>query len=150
MYCIHDFMKIHDLDSHAFVSQSAGMNHSATSQAQPFFVRWVRALGLARGTFKSAGLSERPERALELYSYEGCPMCRRVRQTLTELDLDYVHRSCPRGDSHNRRELVRRGGKMQVPYLVDPNSGVEMYESSRIVRHLLSSYGPNDTAELRA
>ena len=76
-------------------------------------------------------------------------MCRRVRQTLTELDIDYIHRSCPRGNSKNRRELEQRGGKIQVPYLVDPNHGVEMYESSSIVRHLLDSYGPNDTAELR-
>ena len=30
---------------------------------------------------------------------------------------------------------------MQVPYLVDPNSGSEMFESDAIVDYLLESYG---------
>ena len=125
------------------------MKPSTTRRSLPLLLRWARALGLARGMFRRARLGTRPRLTLELYSYEGCPMCRRVRQTLTELDIDYIHRSCPRGNSKNRRELEQRGGKIQVPYLVDPNHGVEMYESSSIVRHLLDSYGPNDTAELR-
>ena len=32
-------------------------------------------------------------------------------------------------------------GKALFPYLVDPNTGVEMYESSDIVRYLFSEYG---------
>jgi glutathione S-transferase len=68
-----------------------------------------------------------------------------VRRTLTELDLDYVHLSCPRGDSDNRRELKARGGKIQIPYLVDPNTGVEMYESRDIVRYLDAHYGSDRT-----
>ena len=126
------------------------MSDPTNTVSVPLILRWARCLGLARGMVKMPGTGERPAQTLELYSAEGCPMCRRVRETLTELDLDYVHKSCPRGDSPNRRDLVRRGGKMQVPYLVDPNRGVEMYESTRIVRHLLEHYGPNDTAELRA
>lgn len=60
---------------------------------------------------------------------------------MTELDLDFMHRSCPRGDSPNRRELRSRGGKTQVPYLVDPNTGVELYESRSIVDYLQRTYG---------
>jgi glutaredoxin len=113
----------------------------STDAALPLPLRIARALGLGRGLFKRDAVGHRPQELLELYSYEGCPMCRRVRQTLTELDIDYVHRSCPRGDSENRRRLEARGGKVQVPYLVDPNHGVEMYESGEIIRHLVHAYG---------
>ncbi|EYT44070.1 glutathione S-transferase, N-terminal domain protein, partial [Acinetobacter sp. 478810] len=32
-------------------------------------------------------------------------------------------------------------GKMQVPYLVDPNTGVKMFESAQIVKYLKKQYG---------
>ncbi len=32
-------------------------------------------------------------------------------------------------------------GKMQVPYLVDPNTGVKMFESAEIVKYLKKQYG---------
>ena len=31
--------------------------------------------------------AQRPARLLELYEFEGCPFCRKVRDALTELDL---------------------------------------------------------------
>lgn len=104
---------------------------------------WQRLLArLAPGMFRRPlGAAERPVLLLELFSFEACPASRRVRRALTELDLDFVHRSCPRGDSPKRRELERRGGCMRVPYLVDPNTGVEMYESRDIVAYLLATYG---------
>ncbi len=43
--------------------------------------------------------------------------------------------------SGRRAELVARGGKMMVPYLIDPNTGTEMYESDDIVAYLESTYG---------
>jgi glutathione S-transferase len=36
---------------------------------------------------------------------------------------------------------VRRSGKMQVPYLADPNTGKAMFESADIVRYLYATYG---------
>ena len=94
--------------------------------------------GVKRRVSVGAG---RPEQLLELYSFEACPMCRLVRERLTELDLDYIHRSCPRGDSPNRDRLRELGGKMQVPYLIDPNTGTAMYESADIIRYLDETYG---------
>ncbi|MEX7494189.1 glutathione S-transferase N-terminal domain-containing protein, partial [Acinetobacter baumannii] len=32
-------------------------------------------------------------------------------------------------------------GKMQVPYLEDPNTGVKMFESAEIVKYLKKQYG---------
>ena len=71
---------------------------------------------------------------------EGSPYCRKVREVLSELALPYVVRNLPQG-SPKREELVRRGGKMQVPYLVDPNTGREMYESDAITAYLDAEYG---------
>jgi glutathione S-transferase len=76
---------------------------------------------------------------LVLYNMEGSPYCRKVREALSERDLPHVVRSLPKG-SPARAELVRRGGKMQVPYLIDPNTGREMYESDEIVTYLETEY----------
>jgi glutaredoxin len=107
-----------------------------------FLATLNRLFGVLPGTFRLAGCArERPVEILELYSYEGCPACRRVRRKLTELDLDFVHRSCPRGDSPKREALAARGGKVQVPFLVDANTGTELYESRAIVAYLEEVYG---------
>ena len=52
-----------------------------------------------------------------LYNMEGSPYCRKAREALSELDLEYVVRNVPKG-SPKRRDLIVRGGKMQVPYLI--------------------------------
>jgi glutathione S-transferase len=83
--------------------------------------------------------SNPPARPLELYSYEGCPFCRIVREALCELELPYLLHNVPRGGAR-RAELVARAGKMQVPYLVDPNTRREMFESADIVAYLNATY----------
>ena len=83
----------------------------------------------------------RPERLLELYEFEACPYCRKVREALSILDLDAMVYPCPKGGSRFRDEVRRRGGKALFPYLVDPNTGQEMYESDDIVRYLFATYG---------
>jgi glutathione S-transferase len=64
-----------------------------------------------------------------------------VREALTNLDLDAVIYPCPKNGPRYREELIRRGGKPQFPYLVDPNTDTEMYESDDIVQYLYDSYG---------
>ncbi|MBW2280018.1 MAG: glutathione S-transferase N-terminal domain-containing protein [Deltaproteobacteria bacterium] len=94
------------------------------------------ASGLAVGP-----LGRRPEAPLELYEFEGCPFCRKVREALSILDLDAQILPCPKGGPIYREELLERGGKAQFPYLVDPNTGKEMYESNAIVAYLFETYG---------
>jgi glutathione S-transferase len=89
-----------------------------------------------------------PARLLELYDFEGCPYCRKVREVLCELDLDYLAHPVAHG-SPRRAELVRRGGKMQAPYLVDPNTGTELYESDDIIAYLNATYGAGRRAGWR-
>ncbi len=86
-------------------------------------------------------LGARPEQPLELYDFEGCPFCRKAREALSVLDLEASIWPCPKNGPRFRPELERRGGKAQFPYLVDPNRGVEMYESDDIVRYLFETYG---------
>ncbi len=94
------------------------------------------------GSGHSVGrLGPRPEKRLILYEFEACPFCRKVREALTILDLEADIRPCPKGGHRFRDELIRRGGKAQFPYLVDPNLGIEMYESDSIIHHLFDRYG---------
>jgi glutathione S-transferase len=101
------------------------------------------AASLARaGTgMRVAALGPRPEKPLELYEFEACPYCRKVREAASLLDLELLVLPCPKGGPRFREEVKRRGGKYQFPYLVDPNAGKEMYESDEIVAHLFERYG---------
>jgi len=82
----------------------------------------------------------RPDKLLELFEFEACPYCRKVREVMSELDLEYLSRTVAKG-SAGRKELVERGGKMMVPYLFDPNTGAALYESEDIIDYLHEQYG---------
>lgn len=80
-------------------------------------------------------------RPLQLYEFEACPFCRRVREALTELDLSVEIYPCPKGSLRHRQTVKEIGGKEQFPYLIDPNTGVRLYESGDIVKYLFKVYG---------
>jgi glutathione S-transferase len=61
-------------------------------------------------------------------------------------DVPYVTKPVLRGmftDSGSGEELRERGGKVQVPYLVDPERDVEMYESEDIIAYIQEHYVGN-------
>ncbi|CAA0098257.1 Uncharacterised protein [Halioglobus japonicus] len=95
----------------------------------------------ASSGIQSTPAAVKPEKTLQLYDIENCPYCRLVREALTELDLDVEILPCPKSGQRFRGELVARGGKAQFPYLVDPNTGAEMYESLAIIAYLFATYG---------
>nr|AFA52606.1 hypothetical protein [Vaucheria litorea] len=76
---------------------------------------------------------------LELWGYDGSPFVKPVRALLTELELPHKLIFCARG-SANREEMIKKAGRFQVPFLVDPNTGVEMFESNEIVQYLKDVY----------
>ncbi|KAL6650768.1 hypothetical protein ACP70R_009693 [Stipagrostis hirtigluma subsp. patula] len=78
---------------------------------------------------------------LQLYEFEACPFCRRVREAMTELDLSAEVYPCPKGSLRHRDAVKKIGGKEQFPLLVDASTGVTMYESGDIVKYLFSQYG---------
>ncbi len=120
----------------------------------------IRALDVATSVVATAvrlaaghsvgSLGTRPDQPLELYEFEGCPYCRKVREALSILDLDAMIHPCPKGGPRFREALKLRGGKAQFPYLVDPNTGKEMYESDEIVRYLFREYGDGRVPTLLA
>ncbi|XP_016184747.1 uncharacterized protein LOC107626388 [Arachis ipaensis] len=86
-------------------------------------------------------LGPRPEKPIEIYEFEGCPFCRKVREIVAILDLDILFYPCPRNGPNFRPKVAQMGGKQQFPYMVDPNTGVSMYESDDIIRYLVDKYG---------
>jgi len=95
-----------------------------------------------KGRVARPGCADRtqPPALLELWNFEASPYCRKVRETLCELNLDYLVHNVAKKSVH-RPELVSKGGKMQVPYLVDANTKLSMYESEDIVAYLERTYG---------
>ncbi len=85
--------------------------------------------------------AHRPQKPLELYEFEGCPFCRKVRDALTELDLEVMVYPCPHDGIVHRPKAIAMGGKSQFPYLVDPNTGTRLYESDDIIAYLFETYG---------
>lgn len=90
------------------------------------------------------GLRKQPARSIELYEFEGCPFCRKVREAVSILDIDVLMRPCPRGSPINRMQAKKIGGKSQFPYMVDPNTGVAMYESDKIIKYLFETYSDGE------
>jgi len=88
-----------------------------------------------------APLGRRPKQRLELYEFEACPYCRKAREALSALDLEATIYPCPKNGPRFRPKVQRRGGKAQFPYLIDPNTKREMYESDDIVTYLFDQYG---------
>jgi glutathione S-transferase len=111
----------------------------------------IRPLDVATSLFTTVGrlgtgmrvgaLGRRPERPLELYEFEACPFCRKVREALSILDLEAIIYPCPKGGPTFRPRVRELGGRELFPYLVDPNTGKAMYESSDIVAYLFTEYG---------
>ncbi|MDP3293924.1 MAG: glutathione S-transferase N-terminal domain-containing protein [Nevskia sp.] len=107
-----------------------------------------------------AAPSKAPDEPLELYSFESSPYSRLVRERLCELELPYVLRNMAKArwedvgppwirakyfptlpvEGRNRLRLQELDGKVQVPYLIDPNTEVAMFESEQILKYLDTTY----------
>jgi len=70
----------------------------------------------------------------ELWQTEWCPASRRVRQRLTELEIDYVTRQVP-VDKSERALLRARTGTDTIPVLIAPD-GEPLIGEELILGHL--------------
>lgn len=110
------------------------------------------------------GIQARPARTpaqeLQLWSFESSPYSRLVRERLTELELPYVLHNLGKEQwadmgpavmrvkpgpyvpkaGGKREALLARLGRVQVPYLEDPNTGTQLFESRAIIDYLESTY----------
>jgi glutaredoxin len=75
---------------------------------------------------------------LTLYVKTGCPFCHKVLAVGEELGISFDEKNI--ADDAVAAELVDRGGKRQVPYLVDNERDVELYESDDIIAYLREYY----------
>ena len=78
---------------------------------------------------------------LTLYVKTGCPYVARVHDVGKKLGITFEEKNIV--DDTVAAELVKRGGKRQVPYLVDAERNVEMYESADIDAYLRMHYAKN-------
>ncbi|KAF5750515.1 hypothetical protein HS088_TW03G00852 [Tripterygium wilfordii] len=90
---------------------------------------------------ETSKIGPRPEKPIEIYEFESCPFCRKVREIVAILDLDVLYYPCPRNGPNFRPKVAQLGGKQQFPYMVDPNTGAAMYESDAIIKYLVEKYG---------
>lgn len=81
--------------------------------------------------------NRQPEVKYSLYHYRACPFCAITKSALKHIDLDVSERDIQR-DSKFRSELIRGGGKAQVPCLkIETGSQVRwLYESRDIIEFL--------------
>jgi len=82
---------------------------------------------------------------LNLYYKESCPFCQRVLQMAENLGVAFDLKDIE--DDSIAAELIEKGGKRQVPYLVDTEKDTAMYESSDIIDYIRDNYAnTNPTA----
>lgn len=84
---------------------------------------------------------------LTLYYKPSCPFCVRVLAAIERMQVE-VNLIDINTDSKYRDELIEKGGKKQVPYFVDDEKDVAMYESDDIIEYLENNYGSGDTSQL--
>lgn len=104
--------------------------------------------------------SHQPEKPLVLYSFESSPYSRPVRERLCELQLPYqlvnlgkqqvadvgpakfrLHTGEYKPIPNTKRsKMLAEKGHVQVPFLIDANKSIELFESKDILRYLDETY----------
>lgn len=74
---------------------------------------------------------------LTLYYFVGCPYCQKVRGYMLQAGITIPMKDT-QTDPRNREELVKIGGKGQVPCLVI--DGKALYESNDIIEWLKKNW----------
>ena len=70
---------------------------------------------------------------LDLYMLESCPYCKKVMSFFDENGLKYNKIDIE--DKINEETLIKMGGKRQVPFIVDKERNIQMYESADIIEY---------------
>lgn len=75
---------------------------------------------------------------IELFMMEFCGYCKKVMAYLDEHNIPY--KTIDISEKANEEELIRIGGRRQVPFIIDRENKVEMYESNDILEYLREAY----------
>lgn len=76
---------------------------------------------------------------IKLYNLEHCPYCRRVREKLAELNLEYDKIEVPK-DKTERLEVIQASGQASVPVLVDGDV-IIADDDDQAIAYLEEKYG---------
>lgn len=71
---------------------------------------------------------------LDLYILESCPYCQKVMFFLNKNNIEYNKIDIKNKPSEEA--LIQLGGKRQVPFLVDTDRNIQMYESDDIIEYI--------------
>ncbi|WP_413700739.1 glutaredoxin family protein [Psychromonas sp. KJ10-10] len=112
-----------------------------------FIIRWIlgRIILLLNFIFSPKKLKrdnqaqaviDAQTKSLQLYQYQACPFCVKVRRTIRRNGLNIT--TVDAKQESNKAELLAQGGKVQVPCLrIEENNQVTwMYESANINNYL--------------
>ena len=77
----------------------------------------------------------REKTAIRLYTGDYCPFCRRVKQELERLGLEY---DSVDADADGREEIIRLSGQRAIPILTIGDE--VLVDSSHIIRELRKRY----------
>lgn len=75
---------------------------------------------------------------IELYISETCPYCSKVMDYFDENDIEYIKHDV--SEPRNIKLLLEKGGKAQVPFMVDDEHDLSLYESDDIIDYAKRLY----------
>ncbi|KAF3782931.1 hypothetical protein EJ110_NYTH20231 [Nymphaea thermarum] len=118
-----------------------GRNLSPGLLESTLFTGWVPTILRAGRGLKlwTKAKTVAPPQKLELFSYENNPYARIVREALCELELPYILSNVGEGSSRVSY-LYQISGSKEVPYLIDPNNGVQLSNFREILSYLFRTY----------
>ena len=70
----------------------------------------------------------------ELFILETCPYCKKVMSFMDEKNIKYNKIDIT--NKISEEALIKIGGKRQVPFLIDKDRNIQMYESDDIIEYL--------------
>lgn len=71
---------------------------------------------------------------LDLFILQTCPYCQKVMKYMDEREIKY--NPVDISNKASEEALIKMGGKRQVPFLVDSDRNIQMYESNDIIEYL--------------
>lgn len=77
---------------------------------------------------------------LILYTTPACLYCEKVKSYFETAGIPYEIRDIATHAQY-RDELLVKGGKLQVPFLVDTDHTIALYESADIIAYVEKQYG---------
>ena len=71
---------------------------------------------------------------IDLFILENCPYCKKVIAYMDEHNVKY--NKIDIADKASEESLIQIGGKRQVPFMVDKDRNIQMYESNDIIEYV--------------